>query len=476
MTPMFTVCPKCALTLAVTPGDLRVAQGYVRCGRCSNVFNALTRLSSDDRQAGTASAAGSAAPAPLRGDAGAGKGPARGEPAGAKTAGPLEDDDLIPEAALEFDADVTKVFVEPPPAPQRAATRESFKPPARSDAPARVPARPANRARQRGKLEAEPRFEVEIDAETFSATLENPALTEELPVVSIRSPTLEPLAQPAPQRVRAAQPKSAPVPTAPPATPVALRGETLPAPRPASVRPAPVVPAPPREEPRAPRRMKRRPMAAPREPVAEPQPGLDLEAPEHIFPPPPRQVKVVLPKLADPKAVLRLAASWTGGTVLLSALLALQILNHYRNDLATNARLNRPLTQLYAAFGVRLVPRWDLNAYDVRQLGASADSARAGQITVRASVKNAAHRAQPMPLLRVTLQDRFGNRIAARDVPPQSYLPAAIRPSSYLSAGQRIDAEMAFVDPGPNAEGFEIDACLPAPGGGTACASESVER
>src|SRR3954466_8805690 len=51
---MFTVCPKCALTLVVTAADLRVAQGYVRCGRCSNVFNALSRLS-EDRQAGAQS-------------------------------------------------------------------------------------------------------------------------------------------------------------------------------------------------------------------------------------------------------------------------------------------------------------------------------------------------------------------------------------------------------------------------------------
>src|SRR5579863_10354358 len=47
---MFTVCPKCALTLVVTAADLRIAQGYVRCGRCSSVFNALARLT-DDRQA-----------------------------------------------------------------------------------------------------------------------------------------------------------------------------------------------------------------------------------------------------------------------------------------------------------------------------------------------------------------------------------------------------------------------------------------
>jgi len=68
---MFTVCPKCALTLVVTAADLRVAQGYVRCGRCSNVFNALARLS-EDRQAAPAAAQAQASqedaskPAPRR--------------------------------------------------------------------------------------------------------------------------------------------------------------------------------------------------------------------------------------------------------------------------------------------------------------------------------------------------------------------------------------------------------------------------
>ena len=163
---------------------------------------------------------------------------------------------------------------------------------------------------------------------------------------------------------------------------------------------------------------------------------------------------------------------WAAGTAALALLLGGQIVNHYRNDLAANAQLNGPLTSIYAAFGVRLTPRWNLGAYEVRQLGASTGAEAPGQITVRASVKNGAGQSQPMPLLRVTLQDRFGNRIAARDVPPQSYLPAAAPGRSQLSAGQRIDAQMDFVDPGSNAVGFEIDACLPAPGGGVACAND----
>ena len=44
---MITICPKCALTLAVTAADLRVAQGQVRCGRCLAVFNSLVSLYDD---------------------------------------------------------------------------------------------------------------------------------------------------------------------------------------------------------------------------------------------------------------------------------------------------------------------------------------------------------------------------------------------------------------------------------------------
>jgi hypothetical protein len=168
--------------------------------------------------------------------------------------------------------------------------------------------------------------------------------------------------------------------------------------------------------------------------------------------------------------------TWTVGAVIAALLLVVQIINHHRDELAASARFNRPLTALYSALGVQLTPRWDLHAYDVRQLGASVDPAGSGLITVRASIKNSAPQAQPLPLLRVTLQDRFGNRIAARDVAPRFYLPHSMPASSFLSGGQRIDAEMGFVDPGANAVGFEIDACLPASGGGVACANDANTR
>jgi hypothetical protein len=167
---------------------------------------------------------------------------------------------------------------------------------------------------------------------------------------------------------------------------------------------------------------------------------------------------------------------WAAGAIFALLLLLAQIVNHYRDELAASPRFNRPLTAFYASFGVQLVPHWDLRAYDVRQLGASADPAGSGLITVRASIKNSAREPQPLPLLRVTLQDRFGNRIAARDVAPRFYVPRTMPESSYLAGGQRIDAEMGFVDPGANAVGFEIDACLPTSAGGITCANDLATR
>jgi predicted Zn finger-like uncharacterized protein len=121
---MFTVCPKCALTLVVTAEDLRVAQGYVRCGRCSSVFNALARLA-EERAAPEESVA-PAAPAPAASPPGEHRPPQTPPPASpapaqapAANAPPpsMTDEDVIPEDALEFNpakTDVSTVFVEPP--------------------------------------------------------------------------------------------------------------------------------------------------------------------------------------------------------------------------------------------------------------------------------------------------------------------------------------------------------------------------
>jgi predicted Zn finger-like uncharacterized protein len=42
---MVTRCPRCETTFRVTLAHLRAREGFVRCGRCSEIFNALATLS-----------------------------------------------------------------------------------------------------------------------------------------------------------------------------------------------------------------------------------------------------------------------------------------------------------------------------------------------------------------------------------------------------------------------------------------------
>lgn len=151
---------------------------------------------------------------------------------------------------------------------------------------------------------------------------------------------------------------------------------------------------------------------------------------------------------------------WLAGACVLALLLAGQAINHYRGTLATFPSVGPPLRAVYGALGIPVVPLWNVHAYDAHQLGATVSGANPRQITVRASIANTARGPLPLPLLRVTLQDRYGRVIAARDVAPRKYLPASFNAASMLAPGQRVDASVTFENPGPQAVGFEIDTCL----------------
>jgi predicted Zn finger-like uncharacterized protein len=406
---MFTVCPKCALTLVVTAADLRVAQGYVRCGRCSSVFNALAQLS--DERAAVAAGTESPLPAPEpepepepeQPAAAAAEPRARGESETPRAA--EAEIALISEDALEFNPEITdaaSVFVEQPPSPEWTAATGSFKALlAGKDEPAAPAAQPA--------AGADEPVDVELDA----------ALLSDIVKSDLGAP--------------AAAPREAP--TSSPAAPAAAETPATPAPRalPAGLR----------------RRRGRADRASP----------------------PTQTIDEFLARASRPAAG-RGTLAWGAGAALLTLALTAQVINHRRDTLAADPRFSRSLTTLYAALGVPLAPHWDLHAYDVRQLGATVEPGSQGAITVRASIRNAGHGPQPPPLLRVTLQDRFGNRLASREVAPRDYLPGGVAPPALLAVDQRIDAELAFVDPGASAVGFELDACLPATGGGIACAND----
>ena len=126
--------------------------------------------------------------------------------------------------------------------------------------------------------------------------------------------------------------------------------------------------------------------------------------------------------------------------------------------IGTHAPLRGPLHGLYAALGVAVSAPANLSAYQLRQWGVTGDPSASGTLRVRASILNTAAQLQPYPLLRVTLANRFGTKIGARDFEPAEYMGKPI--VRMLSPGERADATLDIVDPGKDAEGFEIDVCV----------------
>ncbi len=202
---MFTVCPKCALTLVVTAEDLRVAQGYVRCGRCSSVFNALARLTEERSAAETGRGESPRLPRPSSRAAGGFFArtaqrlrPARGRSAAAPAS---TDEDAIPEDALEFDpskTDVSSVFVEPPPNPQWTAATGTFK--------AMIAANQEAAPTQ----DSDSQIDVEIDPELLASILHidlaEPPAPPQASTRRLRAAAPAPRIQPRPRRRGVARP------------------------------------------------------------------------------------------------------------------------------------------------------------------------------------------------------------------------------------------------------------------------------
>jgi predicted Zn finger-like uncharacterized protein len=326
---VITLCPKCKLSLAVTAADLRVAQGQVRCGRCSAVFNALASLKE------------------------------------------------LPEDPAGLDADAEQ----PQQAESESATADTVA------TPAGEPAAPAPPEPVPEPAPA-PAPEFEEPPETLKPRVEfrlNPAL-------------LEAVRDDSPQRPSGAMTAS-PVATA----------------------------------------------------TAE-----ELQEPFQTA------------RRAD-RAGWLMAASFG-----LAALLVLQVAYRHAAALTEVPLLGPAMAGVQSRLGSGRAPDWDVGAYELQQRGVVAEPDAAGTLTVRASIRNSGRKAQPAPTLRLTLLDRFGNRVASRDLRPGEYAGAAnaVPEGAMLHPGQRLDAEVSVLDPGGETVGFELDACLTRSDGSTACAAE----
>jgi predicted Zn finger-like uncharacterized protein len=397
---MFTVCPKCMLTLAVTANDLRMGQGYVRCGRCANVFNALLALSEEPAQ-----------------EAGASQDPT---PADRATS-----------------SQIARALSETPEEPPGTPTQAPASAQAASGPPMHLPTEQSSD----GAIENESNFA--DGTGTFETiVLEGEAITQTEEYVPEESVDHEIAAL----THRLALSSHG-------------RSETEDSENVASEQAAP-------DE-----------LAAADELAEDAASDSTQDAADDLT----EDVADATASDADPGGfgltsrrapTTRPRWTWIAGSIALLLLLALQAINHWRDALASSPPWSGAISRAYGAIGVPLDPHWDLGAYEVRQQGAVADPADNQLIRVRVSLANHAARSQPMPLLRLTLLDRYGKRIAASDLTPAQYWPAGAPPRASLGHDERIDSEIAVRDPSAASASFELDVCLRGRGQSLHCAAD----
>lgn len=395
---MNTVCPKCTLTLAVTAADLRAGQGYVRCGRCANVFNALLALS---EEAGLAMAMPEAAPPRER------ESRVAEDRASATVSRPALTDVDLAAASQPARSPEPQPASAPEPRPSAAPALRLVDSPPRPLPPADTPddELEVEEYRSTGTFET-----IVLEGDTFLQTEEmipEEALDSELADVS--------------RRIAAAHDAAA------------------------------------QQDPAGEQRSRINRDAAPR--------------PTRIESRPPQPAELLGRTRAAPPA--RSSGLMIAAALALLLLLGVQMLNHWRNQLATRTAWYGPLSRAAALLREPLRPDWDLNSYDVRQLGASADSADGHSLRVRLSLANIGPRPLGMPLLRLTLLDRYGKAVSSGALRPEQYLPPALRGQRFIARDQRIDTEVGVLDPSQQATSFELDVCVTAADGGLRCAGDA---
>jgi predicted Zn finger-like uncharacterized protein len=392
------------LTLAVTASDLRMGQGYVRCGRCANVFNALLTLSQEPVQADGSPADATPADRASSSQIAQALREAPPEPAPSSAAAPSQPEpESEPEADSEAEAQAQPNSTSPGADSMHLPTEHS------SD----------------GAIENESNFA--DGTGTFETiVLEGEAITQTEEYVPESSVDSEIAALT--ERLAIARGKSEPSDGALEALSDADADAVL-------------------------------EVEADAEATDGEEHAIDLAAFDDSPPP------------TDARPATR-RWPWIAGSAALLLLLALQAVNHWRDTLAVSPAWNTLLTRAYGAIGVPLDPHWDIGAYEVVQQGAVADPNDSQIIRVRLSLANHAERAQPLPLLRLTLLDRYGKRIAASELTPSQYWPSGAPPRAFLGHDERIDSQLSVRDPSASSASFELDVCLRSSDGALRCGAD----
>ncbi|MEO8445426.1 MAG: DUF3426 domain-containing protein, partial [Gammaproteobacteria bacterium] len=463
---MYSSCPECGTVFRITTNELRAAEGYVRCGHCSATFNAVTTLSDEPPPTVTVqhlslpSEAASPQPPAVLDDS-----PAPEISLAEEEVSPVDDAPATGGETLEFDIpeDSWTNFFEAPP----------VAPPPPLDPPADLAVETVTDSAPEPVDEA---IADEVGTGIGSDTVDQAGLYRALAAESAAfdpdGADWEALLQEVedddadPEPVYVLGEESGPPPAVAMDTP---KPDLEPEPAPES-EPEPEVapddyPGHPAwddavlDDTQAPKPLPADFAAD----LPDGRAGAELRIADRPFvwePPPP------------PRAEPRRHWGYAAGSGLLALLIVMQLLHLQRDELATNPSLFAPLQRLYGALGVPLWPAWDLRSYQVRGSEAVTDRSSRGALDILARIDVIGDERVGLPLVRVTLLDRFGKPLSSRVFEPAEYLGKTPRPREPVPPGTQIPVEINLKDPGIAALGFDVDVCVMNRRDGLLCRTE----
>jgi len=157
---------------------------------------------------------------------------------------------------------------------------------------------------------------------------------------------------------------------------------------------------------------------------------------------------------------------WTLLAVLAGALLLLQLMYVYRNELVTRVPSLLPMAraacvQLKCEVSfVRHLERITIDSTALEQLAGAQAEGQASSLLLKFSMRNRLDKIQPWPHLSVELKDASGTPVLRKVLAPESYLPASMvaRP---FGAQQEVHLSVPLVVSGLQISGVQLNRFFP---------------
>ncbi len=147
---------------------------------------------------------------------------------------------------------------------------------------------------------------------------------------------------------------------------------------------------------------------------------------------------------------------WVTGSVVLVVMLAAQLIHYQRAELATHPVVGPRLAEMYDRLGIVLYPAWPLEDYALRA-GGDVQVHGDNRLDLGAELRNDGNIPLALPLLRLTLLDRWGESLAQRVLVPADY--AGARARQRLEPGDTLPARFSVRAPEDDVFGYRLAVC-----------------